>query len=855
MNAINNEQLQLLQLCFGEHEFCASGSLLFPSSDAATGDISAQGVNDGAQTEASETPMDYDPFQFIDEKLQHGIELETVCKDLMSFEKYLQAKIMTHVHEDVYEAFVNVSGQLVGLDEQLTRIHHPLTASRNRIESALDHLSAKENSIHQLLQDAEGKELHRMLHMGIAQTLLLHNTLCDDVDALQGLPFFASLQLPVKGTSASSSTNVSSAAAATSLSVPPPIEGDLTNAAVVISDEELRQLESVVACYFDLESAFAQLSIPSQGNDELNSEYRELKELVKEAHEHIVHLLNQAFLQTHELFLFTTTARSGGAVGLKGGSRLVGKHVPAAGDVLSKLRVLMSLYNQVGVDDFTSLYRESIVRKIAEDVLSWKSSAQARSSSDQSSQLLSQLCATLLTTVLPIASIMREVFAQEAAFYPISAVFWPPVCNTVVTRMVYLFVPGIPSTFHSNFVAAHQLISLMENHCTTIAELQGFRTATETTLWCHKWNIDVYHTLRATEASERVKQLLLQPETLSTKPPSPSLIPFSSAAAQTISEVMLWYFDSSIFLFPLSQKLLRDSLSALHEFVKFAAGCVKDSLAAFQQQSRVVDYHFLCSVVADFTALQQFMESSFKDAVEARTGESVASCPPLASIFTVGQEIIKKKGIETVRKLVIDYLLEQCMAILVNVKTIKATYSHTKKPMPSMPSWFISGVFESLSKFKAQCSGHLPSEVIQFIVKAVVDEATLKLKEFTKETIVSARKTEESLGKLRRRREEANAKSTTTASTGGSGGTETASTPTAPAAAGSTRVTSESATDRDKMVVQLYLDAHEFGSQLRPFGINKESYTALHAVLKLCRRANWLLGDDIPEPPEVDDDE
>jgi hypothetical protein len=151
----------------------------------------------------------------------------------------------------------------------------------------------------------------------------------------------------------------------------------------------------------------------------------------------------------------------------------------------------------------------------------------------------------------------------------------------------------------------------------------------------------------------------------------------------------------------------------------------------------------------------------------------------------------------------------------------------------------------------------LSGTLLPTIYRTVIDDISQKFRELTKETIISARKMEESLGKLRRKREEA--KSQGSASTANVSTPVTAGADNAAASAtgcATTRVTNENATDRDKMVVQLYLDAHEYGSLLRPLGVNKESYVPLQSILKLCRRGNWILsGEDTPEPAEVDEAE
>lgn len=903
---LSNEQLQLLQLCFSEHEFGASDVLRLFDAPQAAPQAETLGSADGGESavvdDAKAMLLEFDPVQFIDDKIEQGISLETVCTDLATFEKFLQNRILQHVHEDVYEAFVSVSGELVGVDEQLLRVHQPLIATKTRLEAALSQLSMAEGVVLEMLRNAEHHELRRQFHLGCTQALVQYDALCDATDVLERSEYFLSLS---RGSSSSSS-----------------VPGGTVVSQQLPSDRDISALRQILSDLVDFENALRNLSPPPPPPQEMvqthdnkqkstaaayQAEVDELNALALSAHQHIITILNNTFTSVHAVYVShkLSSSTAGGGQGF------------VLQRILDVMGSLMEAYATIGVDDFTLLYRDHIVRSFVENILSWKAAAAARASPDSGASLLTELRNSLEHVLFPLIPRMRDVFGSAAsslhtapsspvatrshsqsladldssasASSPpvpgalpvpsrhllfISQVYWPAICNTVVTRMVFLFLPGIAATFHKHFSAAHHLVMLLEAHCGSVAELQALRSSPEMTLWSHKWNVDVYHTLRATEAKDTQVNALkslqaLLPSNSGSQPLTNAILrslektsgefPVALQATSEIARIALWFFDDDVFLFPLSHKLLRDAILMIRRYVQLATAISIAQMKGLETSGgsgsgaavSECTIAFIGFVLRDLEWLgSHFVPDTLRLVVERASREDSTTCAPLSTILLRCREMVQKDGALAVRQAVIESLTNQCAAVLQNIRTIKATYSHTKKPMPSSPSWFVASILDALVKFKAGAKSGLSEVLVQQVCSAVIDDISAKFRDLAKETIVSARKTEESLGKLRRKREEARL--------GGAGAPSASSTAdlTSGAGAQASRVNGEGATDRDKMVVQLYLDAHEYGSLLRPFNVHKERYAPLQSILKLCRRAEWLLaGDDTPEPAEVEDDE
>ena len=717
MTAIDSEQLQLLRLCFGEHEFGAS--------------------SDGSATDTG----DFDPAVFVKEKLHQQVPLETLCADLESFSRHLQNKILHHIHRDVYEAFVTVSGQLVGMQDQLARVHNPLLAAGSKVEGAVSYLTEAARSVDETLERAQQIDISRQIHEAFLEVLILHENLASNVAFLESA-----------------------------------VGNEL-------SEEFFEVLSAAVADTFGMKCVLR--SIPRTATVDAR-----LK-IIEDSHS-LVHDDSQAVLSILSL-VFATIVRNFSSQPSIHYSR--------------QFRTVSVIFH--ALDDpaaFCSFFREQIVRPLAEEVISWKAASQARQSALETVQLLALLGKELQAKVLPLLPVLREIFGQ--GLNPISSIVWPTVCDVIVKRMIFIFVPGIPTTFHTNFVNAHKIVSLLEEHCVSVSELVDFRSSADNVMWSHKWNIDVYHTLRSTELKSKLSEV--QENRAKTV--------FHSKELQAAASASLWMFSEDVFLFPLFARFAKDALQ-----------CIHDSVNSLLQRCQGGDISFTCTASADFATMEVFVRTELHHAMQSALG----NMSTVTDVIAVGERFCRVAS-QLALNTIADFVHGECHVALQSVKTIKNLYALTKKPMPTSPSWFIANIIEPLSQFKeaaAKQRNLLTEDVAKRMTSDIILRLTVEYRAIAKEMLLQARKQEESFKKLKRK----DAATSETANSVGS------------------RI--DTASDIDKMFVQVYLDIHEFGSRLRPFGISKESYAPIGSLLKLVRRANWILGDDIPEPVDLDDAE
>merc|ERR1712000_253166 len=147
------------------------------------------------------------------------------------------------------------------------------------------------------------------------------------------------------------------------------------------------------------------------------------------------------------------------------------------------------------------------------------------------------------------------------------------------------------------------------------------------------------------------------------------------------------------------------------------------------------------------------------------------------------------------------------MTNLSNVKSVKTAFSMTKKSIPTESSSYLR---DALKKDTASTNNE--SEIRNVILSISTDILT-EFADIVKEIVISSRKAQESLEKLRRARAAGNASGSTN-NTNASSSESTSS----------QQQKSREVTDRDKIVVQLYLDISELVNIMRRFGVNAESF-------------------------------
>jgi conserved oligomeric Golgi complex subunit 2 len=137
----------------------------------------------------------------------------------------------------------------------------------------------------------------------------------------------------------------------------------------------------------------------------------------------------------------------------------------------------------------------------------------------------------------------------------------------------------------------------------------------------------------------------------------------------------------------------------------------------------------------------------------------------------------------------------------------------TNRPPPERPSAFVKGVLRPLKDFSSQWGERAPADVSATWQSAVLLHVTEKYLEAMRELLVTARQMEDALKKRR----------------GGRAVTRRGST--LGAADGAAATAAANLSDTDKIVMQLLLDAQEFGRELTALGLDTAACEPYQAML------------------------
>lgn len=839
------QQLQLIQLCFYEHEF----GVLVDEDDE--DDVDTAAIGDSATARYG----DFDPMTFIETKLSHGATLEDLSKDLTFYMEHIKEQINFHVNNDMHTAFVDVSGRLGGMESELQYVERPLAASIKKVSASCEELVSVADAVDVKLGHASDVEEERTFDIHFLKGLLLYeriaSTIEDDLAPLiDSTLAAASSSAPQQQTLSSrhasyfdSPTNRGSPEAmegsqsgpggSTSASSPlsPPQAAGNTGSS--ITPHTLEQLEAISMSARQLKSLAAMLPCLPQRE----KERAEVREYVRESGGAVLQLLRRVFTHLCSRFF---------------------EHPEEAG-VTQALREVTLTYARAHVlEDFCTMFRDGVLGPFLEKIFPWKAATQARQSADETLRLLASLEQQLSDNVTPLFPLLRRCFAGEP-LNPASAMLWPVLCEVLIKKLVTLYEVGIPDAFQRKYTAAYRLLALAESCCATPEELVVLRQSPDVTMWNHKWNTDVYAAMRITEFTKALEPRLAALR--GGRPLAELRAPPAAAAAhldvfKCLGEQLQRLFSPQVFLLVCLQRFLRHVVTAAQEVCLAATAYTRSSLDKTSTYGgpRESPLPFLSLFTADVAGLARSAARGGALNSQALAAIAASGIAPSAdngcataaeAVLALLRDQICHGCVSEAQRLMTSSVEDECLAALQNLKSVRSAYSHTKKPMPKAASWYVASVVDPIARFAttARESGVDP-QALSLMVRSVIDVIATQFTALARDTLITAKKTEESWEKLRRKKEPSTAEDAAEAST---------SDP-SPSPPAHSRPTAESATDRDKMTIQLYLDARALESATSPLTGGSSAHSEhIAALFALLRRAEWILGAEIPEPPELEE--
>lgn len=130
-----------------------------------------------------------------------------------------------------------------------------------------------------------------------------------------------------------------------------------------------------------------------------------------------------------------------------------------------------------------------------------------------------------------------------------------------------VFSPGVPDTFHSNYLAAMAFLGSLESQCQTQASVTAFRECAACATFTKRWNLSVYYSLRFQEVAGKLEGVLggaNTVEVVSAEDAAASqAVPLRCVATHTTLCALQRASARDVVLRPLADKFVRLSLQCV----------------------------------------------------------------------------------------------------------------------------------------------------------------------------------------------------------------------------------------------------------------------------------------------------
>eukprot|EP01135_Chromosphaera_perkinsii_P001284 Nk52_evm11s164 gene=Nk52_evmTU11s164 len=510
--------------------------------------------------------------------------------------------------------------------------------------------------------------------------------------------------------------------------------------------------------------------------------------------------------------------------------------------------------------DAEALFRQLVVKPRMQEMLKV---APGKSSVSTFYELV---CEFVSSECLSVQILANSV--NEKGFKFVERCVFPEVLHALTNEKSYIFAPGIPDKFYENYSDAFKFLDKFEvayadSEISARRETDGFDSGTKEDLlrqkcsiieefrlsqgysdFLKRWGTQVYCQLRFREIAGFLELAILKSTEeiadATDEPPTPKYIleirersdiglnhnvlralwvglnacwakgvylrgcsnRLWKLNIQLIGRVKEWISDS----FQLQGKVEGGPDSSSSSLNVTPSGSVSNLSEKGDKKERNDHIVSLLELEKDLNTICKKFPSLF-DSIISKTLPpellSGAATTPLDVIYNeVWQQL--EMYIPTIVEKVGQKLGAQCCVNLKPVQGITAIYRMTNKDPPTKPSFFVSNILKPASIYLEESDSYAP----MWLVK-VVDITCKKYTEMVRDLLDTVKKTEESLNRLKRRKEKND-----------------------PGNSGNAKMS-----DEDKIRLQLLLDVQEFGKQCKKLGVSSDTLSSYAGLLETVQQA------------------
>mmetsp|Transcript_37562 Transcript_37562/g.67287 ORF Transcript_37562/g.67287 Transcript_37562/m.67287 type:complete len:536 (-) Transcript_37562:11-1618(-) len=464
-----------------------------------------------------------------------------------------------------------------------------------------------------------------------------------------------------------------------------------------------------------------------------------------------------------------------------------------------------SLGNSAGAE---AAVATTMVAPLAEKVVAAHSASGPRQGADTLSAVLGALADELHSECSFLLDIALNPQSGLHSFNFLANSILKEVHAALAKHLSRAFSPGVPAAFLANYHASMKFLEDLEGHCRIMASVDAFRSSEEYASFMKRWNLNVYFSLRFQDIAGKMDNVLAAPELQVVQPGEKTALPLTTSAAASLWSSLHWCLSSEVYVDALAERFIRLILQLLGRFHYWLSAGLKhrERYAAGEKgaDGRGENLSFewalkltpeqMALLRRDVTILAEHLPGEFSESLRRKLeplgSQSVGS---VLSAVQHRRNAIASLG-TSINSSIAAILADRCVQVLKQLRGITATYRATRRPMPIRPSHYVAGVLSALRQFlESDQAAGLSSAICLDLVRECAECVSKSYHDMVDDLLVTVRKTEDSLKRLKKGRSQ-----------------KPGATPDA---------TPDTATDQEKICLQLFLDVQEYGRQLTSFSL------------------------------------
>jgi hypothetical protein len=357
----------------------------------------------------------------------------------------------------------------------------------------------------------------------------------------------------------------------------------------------------------------------------------------------------------------------------------------------------------------------------------------------QASKMLQCIWDGLRRDTWPFLDAASSMCSSALPFDFVGGSVLPEVLGALEARYPTMYSPGNPAEFHQTLSTLEAFIRDLESLCANQDQVLRFKGSAAWKANRSKWNVAAYFSLRFQDIASAYENGL---------PHAASFLSNGVASTQLDAPIvacidaMRSCLAQDVFLASIADKLIRLQLQIFARFVDWV-----DEVIVSARENRSVEPNALALLYGRLVAMD-VSSALMGDASRVIDDPNVAGMVRDAYAESQARLFVSSKGLLDV---IVDGVATKCAECLGQIRGILAALRMTSRT-PTAPAQYASVILRPLRAF-LDSNIEITPDVRVVISEQVVSKAAAQFRAIVEETLATATRTEESLKKLRSRKE------------------------------------------------------------------------------------------------------